>query len=42
MLKMIQPNFNLKKKKTPYHDDRAFLKTKEFHSQYLFPCGYLR
>ena len=42
MLKMVQPNFNLKKKRTLYHhDDRAFFETKEFHSQHLFPCGCL-
>ena len=42
MLNIIQPNFNLKQKKTPHHDDRAFFKTKEFHSQHLFPYGYLQ
>ena len=42
MLNIAQPNFKLKQKKTPHHGDRAFFKTIKFHSQYLFPCGYLQ
>ena len=41
MLKMVQPNFNLRQKKTPHHDDRAFFRLKiPIHNVYSLVTVY--